>query len=480
MVSLLRWRESRHRRASRALSWTLVCVAASACSSLFASACSTPARLSIGDGELIAAADARSSVEDVARALELADLGPLAVPIPAAPSEVRPDQAEFWHAAAFAWNPQLRALRRRVRELREASRSAGQPTALMGQGMVLDASDPREELEFQIMADVFGLLGLGPSAAARELAQAQSRAAFGQLEARVWSLRFEVDRARVELAAARSLEAAMTSLYAEASQMLPRIQILARRGWIGVGMAEGALAALHMVEHRQTMARTDVARMQAELAELCGLELAHPALDELAGGVIDRFRPDEIEFVEPSAQELLDNLPRLRAMKLELAMAEAELQREARERWPMLRAGPRVVSMPGEFFIGPMFGIDIPFPGALEGRIAAARERRDSALEALEGELVMARSRVERAARLWEQLLLQRDEHAPDADRSVARMLDAARAEFMVDPAMLERWSRALTERMDSLTALVRARADLVRAWLDWQEACGPRSEEQS
>lgn len=471
MFCILGWRESRPLRARRASSWTLVVLAASACSS--------PARLAVSDGALIAAASARNSVEDVERALELADLGPLAVPIPAAPSEVRPDQAEFWRAAAYAWNPELRALRRRVRELREATRSAGRPGSLMGQGMFLDGENLTDEYELQIMADVFGLLGVGPSEAARELARAQSRAALAQLEARVWSLRFDVDRARVELAAARSLEAAMTSLYAEAVQMLPRIQILARRGWIGAGMAEGALGALHMVEHRQTMARADVARMQAELAELCGLEMTHPALDELAGGAIDRFRPDEVELIEPTAEQLLDSLPRLRAMKLELAMAEAELQREARERWPMLRVGPRLMAMPAQSFIGPMFGIDIPFPGALEGRIAAARERRDGALEALESELVMARSRVERAGRLWDQLLLQRDEHAPDADSSVARMLDAARAEFMVDPAMLERWSRALTERMNSLTGLVRARADLVRVWLDWEEACGPRQEEQ-
>jgi outer membrane protein TolC len=467
MLLLFRRLESRRPRAASALSWTLVMFAASACSS--------PARLSIDDAQVAAAVTARQSVEDVERGLELADLGPLSIPIPPPPSEVRPDQAEFWQACAFAWNAELRQLRRRVRELRALSRSAGKPTPLMGQGMMLDFEDPDAELEAQLMLDVFGLLGIGPAAAARELARAEVRAAVAALEARAWSLRFDVDRARVELAAARALETAMGGLYSDAAQMLPRIEILARRGWIGAGMSEGALAALHMVEHPQTMARADVARMRAELADLCGLDAAHGAFDDFQGGVIDRFRPDDVEWNIPTTQELLGTLPELRAMKLELALAEAELQREARERWPMLRVGPRVVAMPDDTFLGPMFGIDIPFPGALEGRIAAAGERRDAALEALEDGLVAARTRLDRAQRVWEETLALRDEHAPETDRSVARMLASARAEFLVDPERLERWSLALTERIASLTAVVRARADLVLAWLDWQEACGAR-----
>lgn len=469
MSVLVRRPEPRRLCASCALPWALLLVSASSCSS--------PARLAVSDGELSSAANARQSVEDVQRALELADLGSLDVTLPAAPSEVRADQAEFWQASAYAWNPQLRQLRRRVRELREASRSAGRPGPISAQAMLLDVEDPQRELELLAMVDLFALLGLGPSAAAKELANAQVRAALGQFEATVWSLRFEVDRARVELAAAKALETAMSGLYADCAELLPRIEILARRGWIGVGMSESALAALHMIEHRKAMARTEVTRAAAELADLCGLDVAHPAFEALQGGVIDRFRPDEVELQPPSTQELLASLPELRAMKLELAMAEAELQSEARMRWPMLGLGPRVVSMPGDLLVGPMLGLDVPFPGSLDGRIAAARERRDAAYEALEGALVMAKTRVERALRVWDEVLTLRDEHAPDTDRSVARMVNAARAEFMVDPQMLERWSRAVAERVDTLTNLVRARADLVLAWLDWQEACGPREE---
>jgi len=441
--------------------------------------CAAPARLSISDAEIVNAAQARQSVDDVAHALELADIGALALPIPTAPSELRPDQAEFWQACAFAWNPQLRQARRKLLALRAASGSAGRPGPIMGQGMMREFEQPDAELEFQAMVDVIGLLGVGPASAARELAREQVRASLAELEDRVWTLSFDVDRARVRLASAKALEAALAALLSEVGPDATRIEILARRGWIGRGMTEGANAALHMIEHRQAMARTEVAQRRAELADLCGLDASHPALDGLDGGAIDRFRPDEIEWREPSAEQLLASLPRLRSAKLELAVAEAELQREARERWPMLRVGPRALVMPNDTILGGMFGIDIPFPGALDGRIEAAKERRDAAYEALEDALVAAQNELRRTREVYDESLALRDEHAPIRDAAIARMLVSAQATFQVDPEALERWSLAVGERVESLTALTRARADLVLAWLDAEQARGVRAEAQ-
>ena len=61
----------------------------------------------------------------------------------------------------------------------------------------------------------------------------------------------------------------------------------------------------------------------------------------------------------------------------------------------------------------------------------------------------------------------------------MARMLVATQAELLADPERLERWSFAVGERMDSLMALVRARAELVRAWVDCEESRGARMEVQ-
>jgi len=447
----------------------------------FALACTSTTAREYSDAELSATARVRSTatVDDVARALELADLGPLAIALPPAPGELRPDMEEFWHAAAYAWNSELRALRREVRAARAERGSAGQPLPIQGQGMLLDLSDPSAEIEFQAMVDVLGLLGVGPSAAASALADEQARAALASFEERAWSLRFEVDRARVELAAAKSLETALAALYGECAEVLPRIEVLAARGWIGRGMTEGALSALHMLEHHQSLARLEENRARANLATLCGLDPAHPAFDAMQSGVIDRFHPEDVELTDPQDAALLATLPTLRAARLELAVAEAELVRMARERWPMLGIGPRLMVRPDERLVGGMLGFSVPFPGALEGAILAARERRDAAWEALEDELVRARARLESTAREFAESVELAEEHAPLADRSVARMLFAAQAEFLADPERLERWSFAVGERMDSLMALVRARAELVRAWLDCEEARGARAEVQ-
>lgn len=444
-----------------------------------ATACTSTTAREYSDAELSATARTRSTatVEDVALALELADLGPLAVPVPSAPAELRPDMDEFWHAAAYAWNPELRAMRRRVRAAQAELDSAGKPQPIQGQAMALDLSDPAAELEFQAMVDLLGLLGVGPADAAKKLASATARAELAALEARVWSLRFDVDRARVELAAAKSLETALAALYGECSEVLPRIEILAQRGWIGRGMTEGALSALHMLEHHQSIARLEVIRARSDLAALCGLDSAHPAFDEAQSGVIDRFRPEDVELTDPSDAELLARLPELRSAKLELAVAEAELVRMARERWPMIGIGPRTMLRPDEQLLGGMIGLSVPFPGALEGAIAAQRERRDASYEALESALVAVRTELDRTARTFAESVQLAEEHAPLTDMSMARMLAASQAEFLADPERLERWSFAVGERLDSLMALVRARAELVRAWLDCEEARGPRTE---
>lgn len=126
-----------------------------------------------------------------------------------------------------------------------------------------------------------------------------------------------------------------------------------------------------------------------------------------------------------------------------------------------------------------MFGINVPFPGALEGAILAARAGRYAALEALEDEVVAARSRAERTRRVFESMESLALEHAPEMDMSMARMLLATQQEFLANPERLERWTFAIGERVTSLTSLVNARADLVLARFDAQEARGVAPEVQ-
>jgi hypothetical protein len=461
----------RLRRSS--LSLALLGAASLAPASCRSTATSSLADPRAADVEVARVAERRDSLEELAEALEIAALAPLAVPVPAPPDRLEPDQAEFWQACAFAWNPELRQARRELLAARAAAGSAGAPGPI---GVDTEYSDlPKEEAFAQITAtvDLLGLLGIGPAAAERALARAETRGAFGALERAVWKVRFDVERARVRAASATSRVTVLDALLLHASEDLPRIEVLARRGWIGPAMEQGALAALHRVEHELSVAREEWLRAKAELARVCGLDPSHQAFESLASGAVDRFGAVDLDWRDPSAVELLSTLPELRSAKLELAVAEAELRREARKRWPSLRLGPMFLVFPGTTELGGMLGVQLPFPGAFEGAIEAARQRREAAREAVEDELIAALGRIVETRDALAEALERLEEHAPELDTAVARMFVAAQARFRVEPEGLTAWSTALRERVESLTMLNEARADAVLAHLDYEEARG-------
>jgi outer membrane protein TolC len=155
------------------------------------------------------------------------------------------------------------------------------------------------------------------------------------------------------------------------------------------------------------------------------------------------------------------------------------LQSEARARWPSIRIGPMGRFEAGDSFLGGMLGIDIPFPGVLGGRIEAARERRDAALEALENELVAARARLVETREALAQALAQRDEHMNVVHSATERALNAATAEFHVDALALPDWTSALRESAASASDWIDACANVALAALDYEEARGPSPELQ-
>ena len=73
----------------------------------------------------------------------------------------------------------------------------------------------------------------------------------------------------------------------------------------------------------------------------------------------------------------------------------------------------------------------------------------------------------------------QFEEHAPEFDAEVARMLVAAQAGFRVDGMTIDKLALAISERVESLTSLAQARADAVIASLDYDEARGVAAEVQ-
>ena len=106
------------------------------------------------------------SPEALALALELVDVGPLDVEKPTAPTAIDAPRDEFWHASAYAYNPEVRAARRKRLADRARASSAGAPGPIMTEIEPLDLSGANEATDVNLTFDLLGLLGIGPSARA--------------------------------------------------------------------------------------------------------------------------------------------------------------------------------------------------------------------------------------------------------------------------------------------------------------------------
>jgi outer membrane protein, heavy metal efflux system len=441
------------------------------------SACSAPAERPLEPRELTAAVELRRDTpEQLANALALAGLAPLSVEPPTSADLADPTRPAFWHAAAWAWSPEARAARRTLAAARARARSAGAPGPIEGEVEIEDGGDLDAMTRASLSFDVVGLLGLGPSAAARALADAETRAAQGELERAVWRTRFEVDAARSKLAASRAALETLRALASEAQDSRVRIEILARNGRLEAAALASAELSERGLAQRISALELEESRAAEQLAVLAGLPPHAEALDAPSPLTLDEVgsRPAP---QEPEPIELLERLPELRVSLLEYALAEARLREAAAQRWPELRLGPHLLWEDGDFLLGLLASAGIPWPGSLDGEIAAASEEREAARERTEDALLAAQAALqgarERAA--VARRLLERD--ASSSAEQSARMWTAARARFAVEPAALMEWSSALRMRAEALAELAEARGELALATLDLEQAAGPAPE---
>lgn len=451
------------------------CLFAAACTALVA-ACAAPPTAAVSDAELSQRVVERgATLADVEHALELADIGPLALPRPKVPDELVADRPDFWHACAAAWNPRVRQARQALLAARARTRSEGRAGPLELGVDAMDLGGAERETDVMLTFDLLGVFGVGPARAARDLARAEEREALGELEHALWAALFEVEHARMHVSGVLSRRLLLEALLREARIDEPRIEILARRGWVAHGLAETAHATVHGIEHELSMAQSDIADARAELAVAAGLDISHPALELVSAAAVESVRAEDFPWFDPTDVELASALPHLRRQRLVLAVAEAQLRREAAERWPNLRVGPQLTFVPGDVLPGGVLELELPWPGSVRGRIAAAVHERDAALAALEDELLSARARLEATRIALEQGFAQRDEHTLEMDLAAARAWVAAQATFRIEPEGLERWWMALRERTESMLALARARESTALAALSYLEARGPR-----
>ncbi len=428
------------------------------------------------DSIVSSAAERATTLELLERALELADVAPLAVERPPAPRELDPRDDAFWRACAFAFDPEVRAARRKFLEARALESSAGAPGKI-----AVELDDKRllrddREIELGATFDLLGILGVGPYRAARELAGVETRLALADLERAVWKSRFDVDRARVRLTAARARVAALESLAADAANDDRKIEILDSKGWLAPSASSWAKSAEHAIELRATEARVDAASARRSLAIAAGLPDDSPALDASNVQWIDSVAARELGDA-PDARQLLDNLPDLRAMRLWCALAEARLRATAAERWPDLRLGPKTIFTSDAIFGGFTGALELPWPGSIDGRIRAALEECERMREAVEDTLLasLAAVRETRDRLREERAAIERD--ARPIDAASLSMWRTARARFAIDSGALEGWALALEQRIDPMLGAIDRVERAAQAELDAEEASGPARE---
>lgn len=451
---------------------------------LLTGACSAPREKPVEAPALVAGITARGTdPERLAETLAALELEPLGLRVPDRAGLVDPelhaDQSAPWHTIALAFEARTRAARHALLAARREARAAGSPMPTRAMLEVEELDEPDAYARMTLTVDLLGLLGLGPAGAARELADARVRRALGELELAAWDARVGVDRARARLAAVRTQAVALRSLLADAHGDGQRIEVLARHGRLAAQDLAAADSALGRLRKELFALEGEEAEARAALAVAAGIAPASPCLDALGAGTLSDLEgrtPGE----PPVPALWASRSPALRLGLLEYAVAEAEVREAAAARWPSFELGPHLLWRADELFTGVVTGTSIPWPGAVQGPLRAALERREAARSALEDEwlatLNEARAAQDRCRVVREGL----EPEARAVDSRAQTAWSAARARFGIEPGALMEWAAALDMRAEATMALTRARLAGIEAALDLERLVGPGRDDGS
>ena len=404
----------------------------------------------------------------------IAGLEALALPRPTSEECRNPREAGFWRAAALAWNPEVRATRFELEGALASAGAAGRPGPIGAMGEVMELSDPEAETKVALTFDLLGILGLGPTAAAREEARAEARRAKGRFEAAVWKAVHEADRARMRLAASRDRIERLTHFLGEIQAEAPRFEVLERRGRLSEAEAAMIDAAPHEIEHALSEERGREAELTAALAATCGLATGNAAFAAIDGTQL------HAELAEPplapATIELLRVDPALRELTFEFAVAEAAVRSAAAQAWPRLGLGPQFLFQPSDVLVGGLLEVELPWPGTVEREVRAKAAARDAARARVEDGLLAAEARVASLATIARETRLRAEEHAPAIDEAAAANWHAVEARLSRNASSVSEWLIATRGRLDALLALVDQREAARIALIDLAEACGIRA----
>jgi outer membrane protein TolC len=350
---------------------------------------------------------------------------------------------------------------------------AGLPTPLVAGAETMELDEPGREWQLRAVFDLLGILGLGRSAAASALAESRVRGALADVERTLWSGRFAVDRARVRVVAAHQRVAVLAELEREATAEHRRIDILESHGWLPAGQIATARALTERLRNLLTQTRAMVAEERLELTSAAGLPTAAPQLVQVANAPLTFADPNPAPDLQPEPRTLLTRHPRLRALVLDYAIAEARLQAAAAQAWPYVGIGPRLTVQP-DSLLGGILEISLPWPGTVSAAVHTALAEREAARERVEDGLLQQQTRVVEHRQRWLAAWQAAQVHGPQTEQRSRAAWRAARARFAVDATALMAWSDTFERRIESCTAAVDAAANALLAQLDYQEARGP------
>ncbi|MCA8969116.1 MAG: TolC family protein [Planctomycetes bacterium] len=429
-------------------------------------------------------------------------------------------RVEFWRASAHAWSIGVRRAVVAWNQSHANRDGAGLPGDIGLGAEVDDVEDLDASLVLRASFDILRLLGLGPAHAARELANAQARAAFGELDRAVWASRFDVERARVRLAASRARIAARSQLVDEFEDDATRLQVYEAHEWIPAGPAAAGRALMSRARQDLNNERVLEASLTEALASRAGLLASDAALGHVAPETLDEYslsksairvrhattneqntwartpatnppheetlpdtetnapaRPARRETGRKEAgpvdrsKDLLGGHPYLRAAMLDYAVAEARVRRAASDAWPGIRIGPKQRLEPQDL-LGGFLELTLPWPGRVDAATRVALASRRDARVVVEERLRELMSRIDtsaaRFARARDAVL-----NATALEAASRSAWTAAQAVWSVEASAMGMFNDALERRLGGVVAVINARETAVLALLDHEEAIG-------
>ncbi len=441
-------------------------------------ACAAPGAEPLDLGASRTAWAGRGSDGALEAALDHADVRATAIRRPDPEERLDPSTDAFWQACALAWNPRVRETRNEVLALREALRSAGAPGPVRIRAVDHEFGGDDTLAERVATFDLIGLLGLGPSEAARELANAQVVRALALHEEALWAARIEVERARIGLSAVRARLERLNGLESEINEDRVRIGILARRGREAPASVDGAAARVEVLERQRSLQHAALAAARRRLEAAAGLPSGHGAPDHVQATYLQGFvQADLPPGADPAVA--VETHPVLRRARFDFAVAEGEVRSVAAEAWPGIQLGPHLSFGP-DSNLGGVLQLSLPWPSAWRGRLAAAERRREAARQSFEDAWLDLDQRATAGVKAFE-LARERVLGATLAvDDATQGSWSAARARYRNGEAPLMQWIDALEIRTQALNLIVDDAEALALAWIDVLDARGPAAEPNS